>query len=170
MFLGIAVAVVVLEVERKALEVSVISVAASLAETGLTPSVAARRLADGHAGQSITLAAMGRHADALEALDRAAVLDAMDYRALHAQAGLPALNEQWSEALDVYDAAIRRAPRVARLHEGRGVTLAQLGRRMEAVQALQTAVALGIEAPAARRSLRQMETTPGYPVVARGGP
>lgn len=119
------------------------------------------RLADGHAGQGITLAAMGRHADALEALSRAAVLDGMDYRALHAKAGLLALNDQWAEALDVYDAAIRRAPRVARLHEGRGVTLAQLGRRMEAVQALQTAVALGLEDPAAHQLLREMETTPG---------
>ncbi len=121
----------------------------------------APRLADGHAGRGATLAAMGRNPDALEALARAAELDATDYRPVFARAELLARSEQWAEALTAYDEALLRAPVLARLHVGRGVALARLGRRVEAIEAVHRAISLGLDDPATRQLLREMEASPG---------
>ncbi len=75
----VAITMVSREVGREPISISELSVPPALAETGLTPAVAAN-LPDGHTGRCEALAALGRAADALEALARAASLAAAEGR------------------------------------------------------------------------------------------
>lgn len=117
----------------------------------------APHLADGHTGRGQALAALGRTPDALEALARAIALDATDHRPHHVKGSVLARMGQWEEALAAYDRAIALTAGVPELYLGRGVALAELGRRAEAIAALRQASALGLNDPAGRRLLGELE-------------
>ena len=85
---------------------------------------------------------LNRHAEALEAYDRAAGIDPND-AAAHAGRGdaLAALGRD-ADALEAYDRAAGIDPNDAAAHAGRGATLYALGRDADALEAYDLAVGL----------------------------
>ena len=103
-----------------------------------------------HSNRGHALSELGRHEEALAALDRAVEL-LPDNGGTHSNRGkvLNALGRH-AEALGALDRAVALAPDNGVAHSNRGDTLNALGRHEEALSALDRAEELGLDHPAPR--------------------
>ena len=91
----------------------------------------------------------GRHADALQAFEKAIQLQPDDADAWIGKGQALFNLERWAEALPAYENAIQLKPHDAMAWAGKGVTLGQLGRHVEALQACEKTIELEPDSVAA---------------------
>ncbi len=113
-----------------------------------------------------TLRAAGRHAEAIDAYERALRLDPANAVARIDLGNLLVGADRVAEAADCFRRAIEVAPASAAAHEGLGFALLRQHREDDALAAFERAVALDPESPGAHANLGGLHLSKGRPEAA----